>query len=227
MAFDMVVIAWYFLNHDDTTNYITGQKNGGLDRTGSKERLSVILLSFCPCFLAERDTRCFRLQQFKTVIGSDGRRRKSQKQSEKMQSATGLPPRSAESTTNGPCPQSREPHNWRRTMSFSHSGKTPSTVTPSGLSGPDALRAYFAPRQVLRLKEAALCLNLSYSHFFRRIQAGTLNLKIRENEVGERFVLIDDLISYIFPPTEQATYSPPIVKKKLGRPRKGTEGGAR
>lgn len=112
-------------------------------------------------------------------------------------------------------------------MSFSHSGKTPSTVTPSRLSGPDALRAYFAPRQVLRLKEAALCLNLSYSHFFRRIQAGTLNLKIRENEVGERFVLIDDLISYIFPPTEQATYSPPIVKKKLGRPRKGTEGGAR
>ena len=116
--------------------------------------------------------------------------------------------------------------------SLSHSKKNPSTVTPTGLSGPDALRAYFAPRQVLRLKEAALCLNYSYSHFFRRIQAGTLTLKIRKNEVGERFVLIDDLISYIFPPTEQATSSPSPAKKKLGRPRKtvtsdGREGGAR
>ena len=106
-------------------------------------------------------------------------------------------------------------------MSLSHSTKNPSTVTPPGLSGPDALRAYYFPRQVLRLKEAALCLNYSYSHFFRRIQSGTLDLKIRKNEVGERFVLLDDLIAYIFP-TEQATPPPPakIAKTKPGRPRK-------
>ncbi len=108
--------------------------------------------------------------------------------------------------------------------SLSHSNKNPSTVTPPGLSGPDALRAYFAPRQVLRLKEAALCLNYSYSHFFRRIQSGTLDLKIRKNEVGERFVLLDDLIAYIFPPSETASSSPPSAKKKPGRKRKSTEG---
>ena len=116
-------------------------------------------------------------------------------------------------------------------MSLSHSTKNPSTVTPPGLSGPEALRAYFAPRQVLRLKEAALCLNYSYSHFFRRIQSGTLALKIRKNEVGERFVLLDDLIAYIFPPTEQANLpSTPHKKAKAGRPRNalsGQEGGGR
>ena len=114
--------------------------------------------------------------------------------------------------------------------SLSHSRKNPSTVTPPGLSGPDALRAYFFPRQVLRLNESAECLGMSYSHFFRRVQAGTLDLKIRKNEVGERFVLLDDLISYIFPPSEPDSSSLPPAKKakaKPGRPRKGTEGGAR
>ena len=114
---------------------------------------------------------------------------------------------------------------------LSHSQKNPSTVIPSGLSGPDALRAYFAPRQVLRLKEAAACVGMSYSHFFRRVHAGTLGLKIRKNEIGERYVLLDDLISYIFPTTEQATSASPTkkAKAKLGRPRKSTstEGGSR
>lgn len=111
--------------------------------------------------------------------------------------------------------------------SLLHLAKNPSTVTPPGLSGPDALRAYFAPRQRLRLKEAALCLNYSYSHFFRRVQAGTLNLQIRKNEVGERYVLIDDLVTYIYPPSEQATSSSPPKKAKAGRPRKSTDGGVR
>lgn len=103
-------------------------------------------------------------------------------------------------------------------MPLSHSATPKSSpLMPPGLSGPDALRAYFAPRQVLRLKEAALCLNLSYSHFFRRIQSGTIGLKIRKNEVGERYVLLDDLIAYIFPPSEPASSLP---KRKSGRPRK-------
>ena len=109
--------------------------------------------------------------------------------------------------------------------------KNPSTVTPPGLSGPDAFRAYFFPRQILRLNESAECLGMSYSHFFRRVQAGTLGLKIRKNEVGERFVLLDDLIAYIFPPTEQANLpSTPHKKAKAGRPRNalsGQEGGGR
>ncbi len=113
-------------------------------------------------------------------------------------------------------------------MSLSHSKKNPSTVATAGLSGPQALRVFFFPRQVLRLKESAECLGMSYAHFFRRIQAGTLDLRIRKNEVGERYVLLDDLISYIFPPSEPDSSSPPSAKKaKPGRPRKGTEGGAK
>lgn len=112
-------------------------------------------------------------------------------------------------------------------MSLSHPSKNPSTVTPPGLSGPDALRAYFAPRQILRLNESAECLGMSYSHFFRRVQAGTLGLKIRKNEVGERFVLLDDLIAYIFPPEETSSSPLPAAKAKIGRPRKGTEGGVK
>ena len=135
-----------------------------------------------------------------------------------------------ESTHQRPLPSKVGSIQRRRTMSLSHpSIKKSFPLTPPGLSGPDALRAYFAPRQVLRLKEAALILNLSYSHFFRRIQAGTLGLKIRKNEVGERFVLLDDLILYLFPASgpDSASSAPPPTKKKLGRPRNFMEGGFR
>ncbi|MHB8422323.1 MAG: hypothetical protein ACYDAM_06065 [Leptospirales bacterium] len=117
-------------------------------------------------------------------------------------------------------------------MSLLHPKKNPSTVTIAGLSGPQALRDFFNPRQVLKLKEAAQVLNYSYSHFFRRIQAGTLGLRIRKNEIGERFVLLDDLIAYLFPPAEHFPSPTPPAKKKPGRPRKnvtidGQKGGAR
>ena len=107
-------------------------------------------------------------------------------------------------------------------MSLSHSRKNLSTdsVTPPGLSGPDALRAYFFPRQVLHLNESAECLGLSYSHFYRRIQAGTLDLRIRKNEVGERFVLLDDLIAYLFAPEKTPSSLHPAKKRGPGRPRK-------
>lgn len=119
-------------------------------------------------------------------------------------------------------------------MPLSHSTPQKSSpLTPPGLSGPDYLRAHFAPRQVLRLKEAALVLDLSYPHFYRRIQAGTLALKIRKNEVGERFVLLEDLIAYLFPPSEfNLSPSAHPTPKRLGRPRKSVtsdrwEGGGR
>lgn len=115
-------------------------------------------------------------------------------------------------------------------MPLSHAKPKKSSPLTPGLSGPDALRAFFAPRQVLRLKEAALCIGLTYPHFFRRLQAGTLDLKIRKNEVQERFVLLDDLILYLFPDsgTDSASSSPPVKKRGPGRPRKSvTEGGGR
>lgn len=138
------------------------------------------------------------------------------------------PPRLPSPPTHGPSLRRQEPNNWRMNMSLlSHSRKNPSTVTPT--TGPQSLREYFAPRQVLRLKEAAACIGMSYSHFFRRVQAGTLGLKIRKNEIDERFVLLDDLILYLFPAsgTDSASSSPPSSKKKPGRPRKSTEGGSR
>jgi hypothetical protein len=113
-------------------------------------------------------------------------------------------------------------------MSLSHSRKTPSTIPV--LSGPDVLREYFAPRQRLRLWEAAKCIDLSYSRFFRRIQAGTLNLRVRTDELGSRYVLLDDLISYIFFPADihQPDTDPhslqPSKKRGPGRPRKCTGG---
>ena len=111
-------------------------------------------------------------------------------------------------------------------MSLSHSTKIPSTIPV--LSGPDALRAFFAPRQRLRLKESALCVGLSYSRFYRRIQDGTLGLRVRTDEIGERYVLLSDLIVYLFPEEQPAQPSiTPPVKRKLGRPRKSMERGVR
>ncbi len=107
-------------------------------------------------------------------------------------------------------------------MSLSHSPENQST---NRLSGAEALRNHFNPRQRLRLKEAAQCVGLSYSRFFRRVQAGTLGLRVRKDEIGERFVLLDDLISYIFPPSETETISSSSpAKKKVGRPRKPVAG---
>ncbi len=108
-------------------------------------------------------------------------------------------------------------------MPLSHSTpKKSSPLTSSGLSGSAALRAYFAPRQILKLKETATILGLSYSHFYRRVQAGTLSLKIRRNEAGGQFVLLDDLIDYIYPPSEESPSPHPPAKKRSGRPRKST-----
>ena len=113
-------------------------------------------------------------------------------------------------------------------MPLSHSTpKKSSPLTSSGLSGSAALRAYFAPRQILKLKETATILGLSYSHFYRRVQAGTLNLKVRKNEIGERFVLLDDLILYLFPDVTDSASPPTPAKRRPGRPRKGAEGGAK
>ena len=109
-------------------------------------------------------------------------------------------------------------------MSLSHPTPQKSSSPASGLSGADALRAYFAPRMIIHMKEAAAVLNLSYSHFFRRLRDGTLNLKVRKNEVGERFVLLEDLILYLFP---ESASTPTQTKRRPGRPRKSLEGGAR
>ena len=109
-------------------------------------------------------------------------------------------------------------------MRLSH--PSPTLATKAELSGPAALRAHFRTRQRLLLREAAEIVNLSYSRFFRRDREGTLGLRIRTDAIGERYVLLDDLILYIFPPTDQPdTHSlHPFQKRGPGRPRKVISG---
>ena len=98
------------------------------------------------------------------------------------------------------------------------------------LSGRARIRAMFHPRQRAGLIEAGKILGKSYPQLHRRIQQGKLALRVQKDEFGQMFVTVDDLAAYLYP-DEQASQPPlplPIpTKKKVGKPRKSTEGGAR
>ena len=96
------------------------------------------------------------------------------------------------------------------------------------LSGPARLRAQFHPRHKVGLSDVAKVIGLSVSRISRRRRAGTLNLRIRQDEFGRYFVLIDDLCDYLYPSPSIISGTPSLPdKKKVGRPRKGTEGRTR
>ncbi len=95
------------------------------------------------------------------------------------------------------------------------------------LSGPARLRAQFFPRHKIGLSDVSRVLGLSVSRISRRRRIGTLNLRIRQDECGKFFVLIDDLVNYLYPTNEPSLPMSPPVKKRPGRPRKFTEGGGR
>jgi hypothetical protein len=96
------------------------------------------------------------------------------------------------------------------------------------LSGPARLRAQFHPRHKVGLSDVAKVIGLSISRISRRRRAGTLNLRIRQDEFGRFFVLIDDLCDYLYPSHSIVSGIPSFPdKKKVGRPRKGTEGRTR
>ena len=104
------------------------------------------------------------------------------------------------------------------------------------LSGPALLRKAFYPRQRLTITELSAIIGLSRDRLYKRIVAGKLNLKVQKNECGLPFVLLEDVIQYLYPnhvpslsPALSPDPGPAPVKRRPGRPRKSSSapGGAR
>jgi len=108
----------------------------------------------------------------------------------------------------------------------------PSLSEFSSLSGPQALRAHFFPRQTLQIQEAAKILGVARETLYRRSYRGTNGLKISGGNGSRQYVLLEDLIAYLFPSSINNTDAPsappqPEPIRKVGRPRKSTTGGAK
>ncbi len=98
-------------------------------------------------------------------------------------------------------------------------------------SGPESLRAYFFPRQVLQIQETARILGIRREALYKRLWRGDKSLKIRKSPGGRQYILLDDLISYLFdsettknkelesPSSSNCTHSVLEERKKRGRPR--------
>ncbi|OOH72649.1 hypothetical protein [Leptospirillum ferriphilum] len=99
-------------------------------------------------------------------------------------------------------------------------------------SGPEALRAYFFPRQAIQIQEAARVIGIGREALYKRKWRGDQSLKISKRPgSGRQFILLDDLISYLFPPENSLQAAPANTpsdctngvisakKKKPGRPR--------
>ena len=104
-------------------------------------------------------------------------------------------------------------------------GQMKSTPELLELSGRARVRAMFWPRQRAGLIEAGKVIGLSYPQLHRRIQQGKLTLRIRKDEFGQMFVTIDDLADYLFPSEDSESLPHQPAKKKVGHPRKSSEGG--
>lgn len=84
----------------------------------------------------------------------------------------------------------------------------------------------FHPKHKLSVNDVCPVLGLSRDGFYKRIRTGKLSLKVRKDELGKLFILLSDLIDYLFPEisiseslTAMPSGIPPIEKKKVGRPR--------
>ena len=99
-------------------------------------------------------------------------------------------------------------------------------------SGPEALRAFFFPRQILQIQEAARIIGICREALYKRQWRGQNSLKISKHPgTGRQFIILEDLISFLFPhETDEKTDLPEISslnytngviaeKKKRGRPR--------
>jgi hypothetical protein len=102
------------------------------------------------------------------------------------------------------------------------------------LPGPALLRKTFHPRQRLTITELSQVIGLSRDRIYKRIRAGKFDLCVRRNECGTPFVLLEDVIQYLYPSASlsPACHPDPVpapVKRRPGRPRKSSSapGGAR
>jgi hypothetical protein len=112
----------------------------------------------------------------------------------------------------------------------SYATKIDSNINPAifHLSGPAAVRAQFFPKQRISIIEAGKIIGIGYHQLWKLNKSNRLRLKIRTCDAGRSYVLVDDLIEYLFSPTnDDGEKTDTASKKKLGRPRKSTEGGAR
>lgn len=112
-------------------------------------------------------------------------------------------------------------------------------------SGPEALRAYFFPRQTVQIQEAARIIGVGREAMYRRDRGIPFR---RRPGNGRQYILLEDLISYLFPHNQSENPEIPatsienytngvIEEKKRRRPRgsknkpktpvSGQEGGAR
>ena len=94
-------------------------------------------------------------------------------------------------------------------------------------SGPEALRAYFFPRQTVQIQEAARIIGVGREAMYRGSVDG---LRFSRRPSGRQFILLDDLIFFVFPsnPPESPeipgssseSYTNGVTEgKKPGRPR--------
>ncbi|MHB8370908.1 MAG: hypothetical protein ACYDBP_14695 [Leptospirales bacterium] len=92
------------------------------------------------------------------------------------------------------------------------------------LSGPAAIRQFFFPKQRLKINEVAPFVGLCRPQIYRRAKAGKLDLRIRYDEAGMPFVVLEDLVRYLYPSSDAAPLDspspPPQPLPKRGRPRK-------
>lgn len=97
------------------------------------------------------------------------------------------------------------------------------------LSGPALLRKTFYPRHRLTITDLSKVLGMSRDRIYKRLHADKLDLKIRQDESKRPFIMLEDLIEYLYPanPGLSPSCHPPEKRKGPGRPRKSTEGGVR
>ena len=98
------------------------------------------------------------------------------------------------------------------------------------LGGPEALRSYFFPRQVLQIQEAAMILGITREGLYKKLRCGHSSLRIsKDPKTGRQFVKLEDLIEFLYPESYGNGPQPPLgsisascfvlPEKKRGRPR--------
>ncbi len=87
------------------------------------------------------------------------------------------------------------------------------------------LAQQFQPKHKLSIQDVCPVLDLTRDGFYKRLRMGKLGLKIRNDEYGKKFILLSDLIAYLFPEiAESLTAMPsealltPPAKRGKGRP---------
>ena len=102
------------------------------------------------------------------------------------------------------------------------------------LPGPALLRKTFHPRQRLTITELSQVIGLSRDRIYKRIRAGKLDLRVQRNECGTPFVLLEDVIQYLYPSSSLSPSCHPDQpenkpRRGPGRPRKSSvlPGGAK